>query len=226
MSFARDDRDSAELPTVTLGGSWLKTALMLVVCGVFVLIGFAILRADPGIVEIVAAAAAIVFFGLGGLALGVQSVRRRTVLTLTPDGLRPVSGGFVPWSDVDDVGLGSTAGTTVIGIRLSSPDAYIDSLSEAEVTRALRFSSGARLFGVASRSFARGRGSGALGSLPDASEGMAAQLAWAREQSGGFDLTFSPMLFAGPPTRVVETVTAHRDAWRSRYGDPRRPSTA
>ena len=58
--------------------------------------------------------------------------RAKTVLTLTPLGIELISGGFVPWADVAAVGISRASGTQLIGLQLSSHDAYIASLTPTE----------------------------------------------------------------------------------------------
>ena len=122
----------SELPLVTLPTSRRKLAMILAICVAFVGVGIAMFVFDPTVFRAVLAAVTIVFFGGGGILLMVRASRAAAVVVLTPRGLQLWSGGFVPWADLDAVGVGTTSGTRVIGLRLRHYDAYIASLTRGQ----------------------------------------------------------------------------------------------
>lgn len=206
---------TSALVDVRVPASIPKLLAVVLGCALFVGVLLYVLGSAPTPVEVVVAVVGVAFFGLGGMWALARQLGTGHSLVLTPEGLRPVAGGLVPWQDIERVGVGTIArATTVIGLRLTSYDAYIASLSPTQVRRALRGQSTARSFGSVVGSSRGARGAGAsLANIPDARHGMAGALAWARDHSAGFDLSFSPLLFRGAAAQVAATIDRYREAW-------------
>jgi hypothetical protein len=197
---------------VTFTPSKSKLALTVAGCVAFVAAGVFMLTTGPTVLEAIFSVLSIVFFGGGGVLLIVKLARTKSVLILTPAGLHPISGGLVPWDDYDGVGVSTVAGTTIIGIRLRSYDSYIASLTPAQATLAARAGRAGKLFGAVSSPLIgrRHTGSEALANIPGDKEGLAGLLAWSRETSGGYDLSFSPMLFDRPAPQVMQAIADYQ----------------
>ncbi|HEV7950004.1 MAG TPA: STM3941 family protein [Glaciihabitans sp.] len=203
------------LEPIDLAPSIPRILLFASLCVAFVAVAVGMLASSPTFFQAFIAVFGIAFFGVGGLWALAKVAREQTGLRLSPDGLHPISGGVIPWADVEHVGSGKTAGTTIIGIRLRSYNAYVASLTPAQISLALRASTVAKRFGAVTAPFSRGQRGGfeALASLPHTKEGVAAQLWWSRTQTGGFDVSFSPLLFKGGAPRVVSAITEYQAAW-------------
>ncbi len=136
-----------------------------------------------------------------------------------------MSGGLVPWEDVEAVGLGKlNSGTlTVVGIRLASYDAYLQSLPDQAKKESLAFGWLGSAVGAltipanfdassAAQAVAEGDLKGLVNwdllSVPR--RDLAKQLLWARKQTGGYDLSWTGMNFAGRPATVVATIEDYR----------------
>ena len=205
---------SPALPVINFTSSKLKLALVSAGCGLFAAGGFFVLASGPAPSDAFWAVITILFFGVGGLWMLVKLRRVKAVLVLTPDGIHPVSGGLIPWADVEAVGTCRVSGTKLVGIRLSRYNSYIASLTPQQVSLALHTGKAARMFGVVAPLMGPdGAEALELAGMPRASEGIAGQLAWARHQADGYDLTFSPLLFDRRAARVVEEINGYRAAW-------------
>ncbi|TFD49141.1 hypothetical protein E3T55_11760 [Cryobacterium frigoriphilum] len=176
----------AGLPVVSLTASKRKLTLVVLGCAAFAVVGAFMLASDPNLYEAVIAVAAIVFFGGGGIFFLIKAPRAGAVLVMTLDGFTVWSGGFVPWVDLESVGIARASRAKVVGFRLRSYDSYIASLT-GRVT--------------------------------------AGQLAWARQHTGGYDLTLPALLFDRPASRVVTAVEEYYAAWAAQADDhgERRP---
>lgn len=73
----------------------------------------------------------IVFVVYGAVAWW-KRFRHRQHIVLAPNGLRLPIGGWIPWNDIESIGLFKVY-TKAVGIRLSSYAAYLASLTPAEV---------------------------------------------------------------------------------------------
>jgi hypothetical protein len=74
----------------------------------------------------------ITFFGIGGLFAIPKILRRKVTMVLTPQGLEQhyAEGiAFIPWSDVEMVGIIPKFSIKMVGIRLRSYDRYINGMS-------------------------------------------------------------------------------------------------
>lgn len=168
-----------------------------------------ILYGDP--FAIVFGVITVIFFG-GGMAYAMLvSARRRFVsFTLTPLGIE-VNGGLVPWEDVEAVGV-VKASTKLLGIRLTSYDRYL-----ASMTPAARIGTEPHM-----RWFLRPiaaidgllPGAGLTNSVRTASS-LERGLRWNR-RNFGWDLTFSPIMIDRPLVRFVAFVD---DYWRRVYDE-------
>jgi hypothetical protein len=206
--------------TVTFSPSKGKLALTVIGCAAFVAVAVAMLVSGVTPFEAFIAVVGILFFGGGGGWMLWKLARAKTVLVLSPGGVHPISGGLIPWQDIEGVGMGRTSGTAIIGIRLNSYDRYVASLTPAETALAVRTARAGKAFGSVTAPFLGRRGTGAasLTEIPSSGGDVAALLEWARNNSGGFDISFSPMLFDRPGPQVVEAIAAYHSAWAASNG--------
>ena len=82
--------------------------------------------------EVLAGLLAIVFFGGGGFYAIPKLLRRQVSMALTPEGIeqRYAEGNaYIPWSDVEKVGIISIFSNKMVGIRLKSYDRYLGRMS-------------------------------------------------------------------------------------------------
>ncbi len=170
----------AENPPLVFRSRTSRLVLLGVICGGFVAGSLYLL--SRGVV--VPAVLGLVFFGGGGaLALGTY-LRSRNILTLEPAGVRPRTGGLIPWRDVEGFGAGTTpggpSGVAVLGLRMTDYDAYIASLTPAQTRWA----------------------------VPHDSMGT---LAFTREATG-WDLTWPALLLDRPLDDAVAAAEAYRIA--------------
>lgn len=103
--------------------------LVAILCIIFTLIGFAMLCSGD---EIVGGLMAILFFGGGGAYAIPTLLRRRVPMTLTAEGIAqryPQGSAFIPWADVEQIGLMSIYSTELVGLRLKSYERYLGSIT-------------------------------------------------------------------------------------------------
>ena len=199
--------------------SWVRLMGMTLGAMVFVGLGAYMCIAAPGLGAKIIGLVCVLFFGGGFALLLWKKLRDPIVLTLTEDGIKPQSGGFIPWEDFEAVGIGrieggAPGGTKVIGIRLKSYEGYLASFTpeERRLARAAAVAgkfTGAVLQGAAPRPALRRNRSGlqALSALPQ--RDIPGMLQWSRDMSGGWDLTFSPYLFKGRARDVVRKIEGY-----------------
>lgn len=169
---------------------------------------------------VVVGAIGCVLFGAGGAFFVWKKLREPAVLTLTPAGIRVQSAGFIPWANLDAVGVGRTPGgpygAKIIGIRVKSQKQLVETMSPQE-QRLMR--GAARVGRAAGFALQAGRhpGQKALRSVPR--QDPVAIMEWTRSTTG-WDLSWSPMLFNHRSTTVVEMIeTYHRSVRRSSSPD-------
>ena len=98
-------------------------------CTAFTVGGFWMLLSGE---EMLAGLLCVVFFGGGGIYGVPEMLRRRVTMVLTPEGIeqRYVEGNaYIPWADVESVGIVSVAASKMVGIRLKTYDHYLDRMS-------------------------------------------------------------------------------------------------
>lgn len=106
-----------------------NATLMTIGCAIFTIAGLWMVFSGE---EVFAGLLAIVFFGGGGLYAIPKMLRRKVSLVLTPEGIeqRYAEGSaYIPWSDVEKVGIVSVFSNKMVGIRLTSYDRYLDRMS-------------------------------------------------------------------------------------------------
>jgi hypothetical protein len=184
----------------------------LIVSGLFVLVG--VWMISDGQVAVLGVVA-VVFFGATGIVFGARLRNPKPLFELTPAGLRPYTGGLVPWRDVEDVGIGALprAGR-VVGIRLSDYTAYVRSAptdmrkwKRADAwaaTRSMPRPSEVEMIGLAE--------SGGMGEEPftGAQKLLVGLLRWNRKQTGGLDMCWFHRLFSDPAETVVAQILDYR----------------
>lgn len=198
--------------------SWVRLMCMTLGAMVFVGLGLYICVASPDLGGKIIGLVCVLFFGGGFAVLLCKKLRDPVVLSLSEDGIKPQSGGFIPWGDFEAVGIGriegAPGGTKVIGIRLKSYEGYLASFTPeqlrlARATAAAGEFTGAVLQGAAPRSALRRNRGGlqALAGLPQ--RDVSGMLQWSRGMSGGWDVTFSPHLFRGRAEDVVRKIEGY-----------------
>ena len=205
----------AGMKPVVLGTSLMRLAGLALGCAAFVAMGVFLLL-DDGWAGKLAGLAAVLFFGLGGGYALLKKLREPALLTLTPEGIRVHSGGFLPWEDFETAGTGRLAGapggTSVIGIRMKSCERFAASFTPEQLRLARGAARTARMAGRTLPSagvFMERRGPEALRSLPlhDPRD----MLRWNRELTG-WDLSFSPLLFDGGAAGALSKIQAYHQA--------------
>ena len=164
---------------------------------------------DGGLIALVGALG-VVFFGVGGGYAVSKQLRRHPVLTLTAEGVRPGTGGLVPWPDVAAFGVTRIGSVRAVGLALRDPANFLRSLTPDQIRLTMAVGAGARAVGpLLAAADPAGSGDAArLAGIPHRDlEGM---LAWSRTQTGGYDLAWSSSLFDGRPEQVVAECEAYR----------------
>lgn len=145
-----------------------------------------------------------------------MKLRNPLIVTLSGAGIRPQSGGIIPWDDVDAVGTGRVpggpGGTNVIGISLKSADRYVASFNSEQVRLMRGAARTGRLMGAqlpAAPGSGNRSGQQALRLLPQ--RDVTGMLQWSRRMSG-WDVTFSPLLFKGRARDVVRKIENYHQA--------------
>lgn len=213
-----------ELAPLVFSVSKLRLMGVVLLCVPFTAAGVFMVSSSTDWATVLFGWLAVLFFGVGGLCMLVVKLRKPTVLTLTGEGIRPESGGFIPWDDFDGAGTGripgGRGGTKIIGIRLKSYERFVQSFTPGEVrlirgaNTAARLTAGVlpRIAGSSSRRMRRSLD--ALRSLPRQEAGsvplrdVARSLEWSRGLCG-WDITFSPMMFRGSSAGVVQDIESY-----------------
>lgn len=168
------------------------------------------------------------FGGAGGMALK-HYVNNRVALRLEAGGMRPISGGFIPWCDVERVGVGYVSAganrTKVLGIRLRNFDNYIHSLTPAQIKLARSAAKWGRVSGIAiipakidPAAILQAAATGEYKDLVNydlitaPQQSLTAQLLWSRRMSGGWDISLSPLLFSRAAAETIASIENYRRA--------------
>lgn len=216
--------------------SKLRLLGMALLCVPFVLAGIYLISKFPDWGSVLMGSVTVLFFGGGGLWVLWTKLRQPTVLTLSGEGIKPESGGLIPWDDFDAAGIGripgGSSGTKVIGIRLNSYERFVKSFTPDELRLMRGANTAARFTAVALPKIAGGsvrsnrsmkRSLGHLRSLPRQDEAslplqdVAGTLAWNRGLCG-WDITFSPLVFRGSADTVVRDIENYHQAVKRRSG--------
>lgn len=169
-----------------------------------------------------------VLVGVFGFPAWLRMGKNSTAYTLKRDGFYPGDGGRVPWTDVTAV-----AGVVVppakyvrnLGIQLRSYDAYINSLSPEDVTRALKWAKGVRIGGAALVPFNLTAADTwvkaalkrdlrelipSLDLLSVDARSLVGVLAWNRKMTG-CELMVASLRLPGPVDGCIQQVSAYRN---------------
>jgi hypothetical protein len=199
------------MPTVVIKPSTGRLVGLLALSLVLTLGSIAMIGGGDGLLPLVGVLG-VVFFGGGAVLLLVRHARGGVTLTLTPEGLRPGSGGFVPWRDVGGFGATSTGGAPCLGVWLTDPARYLASLTPQQQALVLRTS-------LAAKGVAPVLGAADPGSVRDAatlagipSHDVGAALRWAKDRAGGYDLTFPALGLDRPIPQLVQACEQYRAA--------------
>lgn len=98
-------------------------------CGVFTIGGLWMIFSSE---EILAGFVAVIFFGGMGLYSIPKILRRDVSMVLSSQGIEqrwPQGSAFIPWADVEKVGIVSMFSNKMVGIRLRSYDRYLNDMS-------------------------------------------------------------------------------------------------
>lgn len=100
-------------------------------CAFFALVGLWLIATGR---DVITGALCLIFFG--GMTIGgvLGMVRRRVTMVLTRRGVEfPISlkykSSFVPWNDIEKVGVVTQGGNRWVGLRLNSYDHYLGTIS-------------------------------------------------------------------------------------------------
>jgi Protein of unknown function (DUF2982) len=199
-----------------------NAALLGIGCAAFTLGGIWMVLSGEGVFV---GLLSIVFFGGGGLVAIPRLLRRKVSFVLTSEALEqryPEGSAYIPWRDVEQVGLASVFSTTMAGIRLKSYDKYLENMTPAlaaffaknlpymkllaRTSSLLELPAGAELW-------SKMRGLDVPGSLKAFGEvgSFAQALLWSRQQFG-YDILLSWAELDRPATEFVTLLEAHRVA--------------
>lgn len=217
---------SKDLGPLTLSVSPRRLVLLGTLCGLFTVGGLMLLTTGD-ILEKFGGLLCIAFFGVLGFIAVRKMWRQRATLTLTREGIRIQVGGFIPWSDFEDVGIGrvtAAAGTKIIGIRLNRYDRYIGSFSPEQLHQITRAAKWGKAAGFATLPFVGPDEVIKVVATQDLSElsqthllsipqnDLAGMLKWSRDRCGGWDVTFSPFAFDRSPDKIVHQIVEYHEA--------------
>jgi len=202
------------------------------ICAAFTIAGIWMVMSGE-FLTIIGGAVGIAFFGGCGAWALLKMWRQRVVLRLTPTGLESMVGPIVPWDNVGDIGVGhykSSKSAPMVGLRLLDYDRYIGSLSPSDIRKITAAAKAGRYVGVAltpstvgvdtvldaipSRDLKKLLPTWDLLSIPQ--KGIARQLAWTRNVSGGWDLLWAGSIFEQDVSEVVKVIDGYRHAVRGR----------
>lgn len=82
--------------------------------------------------EILAGLLAVIFFGGGGLYAIPKLLGREVSMVLSAEGIEqryPQGTAFIPWYDVENIGIVSMFSNKMVGIRLTSYNRYLNDMS-------------------------------------------------------------------------------------------------
>ncbi|HET6742775.1 MAG TPA: hypothetical protein VFH76_27735 [Kribbella sp.] len=161
--------------------------------------------------HVVAGPFCLVIFGLAAVVFGRRLWADWTLFQLTPEGLRPHTGGIVPWRDVEVAGVGAgPRSLAVVGVRLSDYTAYVRSLPADRAqwkwaaiwttTRIVSRPTPADLAGM-SMNWAL---------LTEKEKDLASLLIWNRKKYGGLDIVWVERMLPEPPEVVVGQILEYR----------------
>lgn len=117
---------------VVVGTSRGKGLGLAAACVAFTAGGAWMAVAADSVANVAVGVLCVLFFGVGGAVAVVRMMRRSTVLVLDADGLRPQDGGFLPWSNVDELGTTRFASSTCVAVRVRSYTGYALTFTPAE----------------------------------------------------------------------------------------------
>lgn len=169
------------------------------ICGIFTFAGLGMLASG----EVLFGLLAIVFFGGGGAFYFIRNARGGITFKLTPQGILPGSGGFVPWQEVGRIGATTTGGAKAVGVEVLDIPAYVATLTPEQQRTVLRTANIGRVAGPV-------LGSGELSSIPTGD--LAAAINWAAANSGGYQLAFPAMTLNKTIPAVVQLLEGYRAA--------------
>lgn len=141
----------------------------------------------------------ILFFGGGSIFVFTKLFRRKNSLMLTPEGIIqyfPYGSTFLPWEDIEDIGIFNVGMTEMVGVRLKTREKYLNSVPEAGKNRVgTKLAAGfvSVLGAVTSLGSQSGRASArTVGNAPPPSgtENIVTLLDWNKSHYG-YDLAFS-----------------------------------
>ena len=129
--------DTSSIRFVTPRGRLVALA---VVCVAAAALGVAVVLLNgDNILALVAGAAAIGIFGIGGGISIIGQLRNSTILRADADGIRVARVGSAPWADVDRIG---TTARGELGVRFRRTDALLAGARAGTDTESLRVTRG------------------------------------------------------------------------------------
>ncbi len=109
----------------------INAILATIGCAGFTLAGIGIILSGAK-VAVLAGLLSIFFFGVGGLYAIPRLARRRVAMVLTRAGIEQCyqeGSTFIPWGDVETIGVFKIASTKMVGVRLRTYERYLSSMS-------------------------------------------------------------------------------------------------
>lgn len=180
-----------------------------VLCLLFTLAGVWMLGSDD-FLTVIFGVASIGFFGVGGGYALFKMFRQGATLTADERGIHPGNGGFVPWEHVGHIAATKTGGgASALGIQISDVPAYLASLTPEQRRQTWEWVRGITT-AIRPLAAASGTPSPELEQLKGA-EDLEQMMAWTREVSGGYDLTFAAMTLGKSVDRTADELTDYRD---------------
>jgi hypothetical protein len=116
--------------TIELHPRLRQRALFIAGCLSFVAGGAFIVVVGEDLEKVVGLACAV--FGAWALVIWLRRMRDDRAIVLSAHGLRPATGGEIPWADIEDVGVFAHRRAKGVGVRLRSVERYAASFTDAD----------------------------------------------------------------------------------------------
>jgi hypothetical protein len=108
-----------------------NAVLVAIGCGIFALVGVAMMLDGDGSDALVGMLC-LLFFGIGGV-IAIPKLFRRTIsVVLTKQGIEQkhiYGNALIRWSDIEEIGITKMFGQQMVGVRISNYDRYLADMS-------------------------------------------------------------------------------------------------
>ena len=170
-----------------------------IICAIFTLGGLGLLASG----EVLIGLLALALFGVGGAFFIIRNSRGAVTYRLTPQGIVPGSGGFVPWHLTGRIGPASPGGARAVGIEVLDIPGYVSTLTPEQQRLTMRAASFGRAAGPMVES-------PELASIPTGD--LVSAVNWAAQNSGGYHLTFPQLSLNKSIPAAIQEIEAYRAA--------------